>query len=573
MNYAQPRFSEEVKQRQREQEEVIQRQREQEEVIQRLLQQEKVDERTKELQHVEKCHADLLKAEKELEIQRQVAKDLLAEQEKSEECLKQVEEKEARINPQIDEQHLETLREKIDQQAEIVSLLEQLVQQERQREELAKKAVLARENHALEAAEESVWQEANFLRWLEVQSCKERLERAEKYFEKEHIMIQSQEVKYLAEQQKLEQQLQQLSKAEQMSMDQRTSEMTQKIVEERKVAELGLIDIQKLRIVASEMLERAKTMVESEKHSFKLAEKALKRPKLARIFGEEMADYVLEHVELEEWGNLVLFDPFDLEAEEILLKIRENEDMKKNQLPPITGETNPQDEVTIEKENLEESTQCQDVPMVSEPEEPCNIFSARWKQEGKMFMILGALPDSETRLTLDSIHEKQLNENELIALPKKYLVDFMKMVQLDENVLKTTFKEIWEDTKRRLPAAHHERAYKALLGKANLEQVGQVVQIGTDATLHSLNLSLEEVPPHVMTSLKYAIKQLYQNAFKKKKMEDSSFLQQGFLLPYDLVKLSIDKFQSSIEDPTLRSSTKVSLILTLISRTHKLIGF
>ena len=79
-----------------------------------------------------------------------MAKDLLAEQEKSEECLKQVEEKEARINPQIDEQHLETLQEKIDQQAEIVSLLEQLVQQERQREELAKKAVLARENHALE---------------------------------------------------------------------------------------------------------------------------------------------------------------------------------------------------------------------------------------------------------------------------------------------------------------------------------------------------------------------------------------------------------------------------------------
>ena len=39
-------------------------------------------------------------------------------------------------------------------------------------EELAKKAVLARENHALGAAEESVWQEANFIRWLEVQSCK-----------------------------------------------------------------------------------------------------------------------------------------------------------------------------------------------------------------------------------------------------------------------------------------------------------------------------------------------------------------------------------------------------------------
>ena len=40
-----------------------------------------------------------------------MAKDLLAEQEKSEECLKQVEGKEARINPQIDEQHLDTLQE------------------------------------------------------------------------------------------------------------------------------------------------------------------------------------------------------------------------------------------------------------------------------------------------------------------------------------------------------------------------------------------------------------------------------------------------------------------------------
>ena len=237
-----------------------------------------------------------------------------------------------------------------------------------------------------------------------------------------------------------------------------------------------------------------------------------------------------------------------------------NEEMQKlpdEALTPATSEANPT--VEMEVETMDTSEVAKDSTMESnqDPEVADTIFSAGWKAVDQSFMVLNPSSDSETRLPLAS-----LNEKNVIALPKKYLVDLMKMVAMDERrFLNDCCQEEWEKFKKRFwnkTTSHSDlpRARRAFIEKVRpqLEEFNSNLcrSIAIEAVLHSLNLTKDEIPKEVLPSLKYQANNLYKDVFKNEKDRDAAFLQAGFLINYELVKLAIEKFQaanSSSQEP------------------------
>ena len=240
-------------------------------------------------------------------------------------------------------------------------------------------------------------------------------------------------------------------------------------------------------------------------------------------------------------SEIAKYSPKEPKSNPGLLSDDEIQKLPKAALTPVTSETSPAVEMEVQPNP--------EVPQTD------TIFSAKWKEQDQRFMILS--PSSEPRLPLAS-----LNEKHVIAVPKKFLVDLMKMVAMDEKrFLNDCCQEEWEKFKKRFwnkTTTHSDlpRARIAFIEKVRpqLEEFNSNLcrSIAIEAVLHSLNLTEDEIPKEVLPSLKYQANNLYKDVFKNEKDKDAAFLQAGFLINYELVKLATEKFQaanSSSQEP------------------------
>ena len=209
--------------------------------------------------------------------------------------------------------------------------------------------------------------------------------------------------------------------------------------------------------------------------------------------------------------------------------------------------------VSPPENEINTNEECQEGTVESDPESG-TVFSDRWKEEGKKFLILsGSSP--HTRLPLASIDQKQK-----VAVSNKYLIDLMKMGIMDEKSFfhqHEVCKEQWKEIKSKLRTAQHQKAREAFRQKVIIPELeksnlNKGLSIGIEAVLHPLNLTKDEVPAEVMQGLKYQTNQLYKAAFQKNLENDAAFLQKSFLVNPELVKLAIGKLQATstkIQEP------------------------